>query len=144
METEVLSENLKELEDLADKRRSIVLTRDAKQFEQRLAAEKNLRVIKQYMSDLVNAVGSMDNTYNICGFKVKVFTNCFWIDSRSFSYDVNYTRAREVVVPIIDRLSKQWDGFKINLEKAIKADLELRIKNTENEINSLEKITPIK
>ena len=142
METEGLSENLKELEDLADKRRSIILTRDAQQFEQRLAAEKNLKIIKQYMSDLVNAVGSMDNTYNICGFKVKVFTNCFWIDSRSFSYDVNYTR--EVVVPIVSRLSKQWDEFKINLEKAIKADLKLCIKNTENEINLLEKITPIK
>lgn len=142
METEVLSKNLKELEDLADKKRSIILTRDTQQSEQRWAAEKNLKVIKQYMSDLANAVGSMAKTYNICGFEVRVFASCFWIDSKSFSYDVNYTR--EVDIPIVSKLSKQWDVFKVKLEKAIKADLKLCIKNTENEINSLEKITPIK
>lgn len=142
METKSLPKNLKELKDLEDKRKSTVQTRDSRQSERRWAAEKNLKVIKQYMSDLHDAVGSIDKTYKICGFKVKVFNCVFWIDNKSFSYDVDYTR--EVDIPIIGRLSEQWDAFKVNLEKAIKADLKLCIKDTENEINSLVKITPIK
>jgi hypothetical protein len=142
METKSLSKNLKELKDLEDKRKDTVQTRDSRQSEQRWAAEKNLKVIKQYMSDLHDAVGSMDRTYKICGFKVKVFNCVFWIDNKSFSYDVDYTR--EVDVPLIGRLSEQWDEFKVNLEKAIKADLKLSIKDAETEIKSLVKITPIK